>query len=194
MDNGIDAAARAKARSALRNLLDSAAGPRLPARWRPLTASGLARAVIGIGGLLIALSMFGVLRRVSPGQGTDQPREFEAADRRQPRGEAWRALQGHTRSDAPDAAPGGFGLGFGGISIEDREGRTVVAAPSGRVGLDLLSLLTLDVKVRRLELDGLVLKLRVAPNGELSMAAARSTDAATFECAARRRPEAQGGP
>ena len=61
MDDGIDAAARAKARSALRNLLKSAAGPRLPARWRPLTASGLARAAIGIGGLLIALFMFGFL-------------------------------------------------------------------------------------------------------------------------------------
>ncbi len=191
MDNGIDAAARAKARSALRNLLDSAAGPRLPARWRPLTASGLARAVIGIGGLLIALSMFGVLSAaylLAKGPiNLESLKPRIVASLEEKLGERYKVTLGPTHLMR---APGGFGLGFGGISIEDREGRTVVAAPSGRVGLDLLSLLTLDVKVRRLELDGLVLKLRVAPNGELSMAAARSTDAATFEL---RGPPPAGG-
>jgi hypothetical protein len=79
--------------------------------------------------------------------------------------------------------PNGLGLRFGGIQINDRDGRTVVAAPSGRVGLDILSLLQLEVKVRRLELDGLVLKLRVRPDGAITVAAAPSTEAATIEVA-----------
>ncbi|MFZ2109092.1 MAG: hypothetical protein WAV18_27595, partial [Roseiarcus sp.] len=65
--------------------------------------------------------------------------------------------------------PSGVGLGFGGIQIRDGEGRTVVSAPGGRVGLDVVALLALNVKVRRLELDGLVLKLRVRPDGALSV-------------------------
>ena len=80
---------------------------------------------------------------------------------------------------------------FGGIQINDREGRTVVAAPGGRVGLDLMSLFGLDVKVRRLELDGLVLKLHVRPDGTLTVAAAPSTEAATIEIPSP--PGGQGG-
>ena len=37
--------------------------------------------------------------------------------------------------------PSGVGLGFGGIQIRDGEGRTVVSAPGGRVGLDVVALL-----------------------------------------------------
>ena len=77
--------------------------------------------------------------------------------------------------------PSGIGLGFGGIQIRDADGRTVVSAPGGRIGLDLLALLGLEVKVRRLELDGLVLKLRVGPDGALWVAAAGATDAAAIE-------------
>ena len=77
--------------------------------------------------------------------------------------------------------PSGVGLGFGGIQIRDGEGRTVVSAPGGRVGLDVVALLALDVKVRRLELDGLVLKLRVRPDGALSVAAAGASDATSIE-------------
>ena len=77
--------------------------------------------------------------------------------------------------------PSGVGLGFGGIQIRDGEGRTVVSAPGGRVGLDVVALLALNVKVRRLELDGLVLKLRVRPDGALSVAAAGASDATSIE-------------
>ena len=69
----------------------------------------------------------------------------------------------------------------------------MVAAPGGRVGLDILSLLQFDVKVKRLELDGLVLKLRVRPDGAVTVAAGPSTEAATIEVAppaAARAPDA----
>ena len=76
---------------------------------------------------------------------------------------------------------GGVGLGFGGIVIRDRAGRAVLSAPAGRVGLDALSLLTLAIKVRRLELDGLDLRLRLRPDGALSIAAAADPTATTIE-------------
>ena len=67
--------------------------------------------------------------------------------------------------------PHGVGIGFGGLTIKDPQGRAVVSAPGGRIGLDAFALLRLDVKVRRLELDGLQLALRVDANGDLSLSA-----------------------
>ena len=66
----------------------------------------------------------------------------------------------------------GVGLGFKGFTVRDAAGRTVLSAPSGKVGLDLLNLPLLDVRVSRLELDGLDLRLRVAADGALSLAVA----------------------
>ena len=54
----------------------------------------------------------------------------------------------------------------------------MVSAPGGRIGLDALALFSLAVKVRRLELDGLQLALRVGPNGELSLSAGDADAAA----------------
>ena len=68
----------------------------------------------------------------------------------------------------------GVGLGFRGLAIRDSSGRLVVSAPGGRIGLDALALFSLAVKVRRLELDGLQLALRVGRNGELSLSAGDS--------------------
>ncbi len=67
--------------------------------------------------------------------------------------------------------PHGVGIGFTGLSIRDPQGRVVVDAPGGRIGLDAFALLGLSIKVRRLELDGLQLALRVGPDGALSLAA-----------------------
>jgi hypothetical protein len=72
----------------------------------------------------------------------------------------------------------GVGIGFRGLSIRDSAGRLVVSAPGGRISLDALALLALGVKVRRLELDGLQLALRVGPNGELSLSAGNAEAAA----------------
>lgn len=65
----------------------------------------------------------------------------------------------------------GVGIGFRGLEIRDSFGRLVVSAPGGHIGLDALALLGLQVKVRRLELDGLQLALRVGADGELSVSA-----------------------
>ena len=67
--------------------------------------------------------------------------------------------------------PHGVGIGFSGLAVRDPQGRVVVNAPGGRIGLDAFALLGLQVKVRRLELDGLQLALRVGADGELSVAA-----------------------
>ncbi|HXT08582.1 MAG TPA: DUF3971 domain-containing protein [Roseiarcus sp.] len=72
----------------------------------------------------------------------------------------------------------GVGIGFRGLAIRDSAGRLVVSAPGGRIGLDALALFALDVKVRRLELDGLQLALRVGANGELSLSAGDADAAA----------------
>ena len=86
---------------------------------------------------------------------------------------------------------GGLALGFGGIAIRDFAGRPVLSAPSGRVGLDVWSLLRLEIKVHRLELDGLDLRLRVRPDGALSIAAAADADAATIDLPAPIPPDAE---
>jgi len=183
LNDSIDGADRAEARQTLRRLLNSAAGPRLRSRWRPLTASGLVRAAIGIVGFVIALAglcMVGFAWLLSSG-----PIDLERF-----RPNLLAALQERIGSRGVvslgpvylthSAGGYGLGLGFGGIKIADSQGRTLVAAPSGRIGLDVLSLLIFDVSVRRLELDGLELNLHVAKNGAISVAAARSPDAASF--------------
>ena len=86
---------------------------------------------------------------------------------------------------------GGVALGFGGISIRDSGGRPVLSAPGGRVGLDVWSLLKLEVKVHRLELDGLDLRLWVRPDGALSIAADADADAATIDLPAPLPPGAE---
>jgi hypothetical protein len=71
----------------------------------------------------------------------------------------------------------GLGLGFKGLTVRDAAGRTVLSAPSGKVGLDPFSAALLDVRVRRLELDGLDLRMRVAADGALSLAVANDSGA-----------------
>ena len=66
----------------------------------------------------------------------------------------------------------GVGLGFKGLTIRDAAGRTVLSAPGGKVGLNPFALAMPEVEVRRLELDGLDLRLRVAADGALSLAVA----------------------
>jgi hypothetical protein len=71
----------------------------------------------------------------------------------------------------------GVGLGFKGFTVRDAAGRTVLSAPSGKLGLDPFTLPFLDVRVSRLELDGLDMRLRVAANGALSLAVASDSGA-----------------
>lgn len=150
--------------------------------WRPVTLGGLARAALGVSGLLLVLAMVFVgvfvavlahgpinLENLKP----SIARSLE--DRLGPR---YKVAIGPM---ALMRGPSGLGLGFGGIEIRDAQGRVIVAAPSGKVGLDVLSLMMLEVKVRRLELDGLEVKMRVRPDGSLSVAASSVKDAASLE-------------
>ena len=67
--------------------------------------------------------------------------------------------------------PNGLGLGFRGLKLRDPQGRAVVDAPGGRIGLDALALLAGSVKVRSLVLDGLQIALRIGADGGLSLSA-----------------------
>ena len=147
-----------------------------------MSARGLARAAAGLGGLVLALALAlsgGFFYLLATG-----PVSLESLKPSLTRSLEERLGAGYRVSIGPTSlmrGPSGIGLGFGGIQIRDADGRTVVSAPGGRIGLDIVALLGLEVKVRRLELDGLVLKLRVRPDGALSVAAAGATDAPAIE-------------
>ena len=74
----------------------------------------------------------------------------------------------------------GVGLGFRGLKVRDDEGRTVLSAPTGKIGLDPFAALLAQVKVRRLELDELEMRLRVASDGSLSIAVSGDQGAAAI--------------
>ncbi len=183
MNEVIDGAERARARQALRHLIESAAGPRLRTRWRPLTVSGLARATIGVCGFLIAfvgLCLVGVAGIVATGSvNLESLRPTLLAALQERLGPQYRVSLASTYLTHSEHGFG-LGLGFGGIEIDDRAGRALLSAPRGRIGLDPLSLLRFDVSVRRLELEGLSLSLRVHADGAISIAAAGSPDAASL--------------
>ena len=183
MSDRIDGAERARARLALRHLLDSAAGPRLETRARKLSVSGLARVLIGVVGLVVALvgvAVVGFAYLVSNGPiDLDRFKPTLLAALQERLGRSYEVSLGST-SLTHASAGFGLGLGFTDIRISDAQGRTLIAAPSGRIGLDFFSLLTFDVSVRRLELDGLVLNLHVAKSGEIAIAAAGNRDAASL--------------
>ena len=166
----------------MQRLLRSGQGPTLPATRTLVTARGLLRALAGIGGiaLVVALAALGVFFLLLGSGPIDvdalNPRIAQSLEERL--GARYAVAIGKTYLMRLD---GGVALGFGGITIRDRAGRTVLSAPGGRVGLDSLSLLTLEIKVRRLELDGLDLRLRLRPDGALSIAAAPDSTAAPIE-------------
>jgi hypothetical protein len=182
--SGIDAPERAKARGAMRSLVSSAEGPRLRRSWRRFSGRALLRAGLGLCGLALALAILAaialfILLATGP-INLESLKPRIAMSLEEKFGGKYKVSIGPT---SLTRGPSGLGLRFGGIQINDLDGRTVVAAPSGRVGLDIWSLLRLEVKVRRLELNGLVLRLHVRPDGAISVAAAPSTEAAPIEVA-----------
>ena len=195
MNHRIDAFAKAKAKAALRKLLDTAAGPRLATRRRIVTARGCARAILVVAGAAIGAAFLAAVALVVVfAQGPIDLESLKpriAASLQQKIGDRYRVTIGPTFLMRTGA---GLALGFKGMEIADADGRRVVVAPGGQVGLDVLALLTLEVRVRRLELDGLIVKLRVRPDGAISVAAASSDDSKTLEIAAAPAPQAPPTP
>ncbi len=169
---------RARARSAMRSMAADGEGPRLRSRWRRISAGRvthvclrtveLIAALFIVGGLALAsLLARGPLRLVGMHDQIQTSLQERVGDRY-----------------AIDLGPTylmhdswGVGLGFKGFTVRDAAGRTVLSAPSGKIGLDPFAAALLDVRVRRLELDGLDLRLRVAADGALSLAVASDSGA-----------------
>jgi hypothetical protein len=190
---GIDATTRSKARAAILHLLHSGGGgASLRRRRRPLFGRRARRVAFGavlVAVLVAAATVGGLALLLSWG-----PINLESLNPRIASSLQERLGPRYVVSIGPTSlmrGGGGVVLGFGGIAIHDSAGRPVLSAPSGRVGLDLWSLLTLEIKVHRLELDGLDLRLTVRPDGALSVAAAADADAATIDLPAPIPPGAE---
>src|SRR5271163_2699193 len=169
---------RARARAAMRGMAADCEGPRLRSRWRRISTRRIAHiclrtvefaaALFIVGGLVLASVLArGPIRLV----GLHDQIEASLQERV---GDSYALTLGPTYIMHDSW---GVGLGFKGLTLRDAAGRTVLAAPSGKVGLDPFALALLDVKVRRLELDGLDLRLRVADDGALSLAVASDSGA-----------------
>ncbi len=169
---------RARARSAVRSMAADAEGPRLRSRWGGIRARHITHvclrtveviaALFIIGGLALAsLLARGPLRLVGMHEQIQSSLQERVGDR-------YALVLGPTYLMHDSW---GVGLGFKGLTVRDAEGRTVLSAPGGKLGLDPFSAARLDVRVRRLELDGLDLRLRVAADGALSLAVANDSGA-----------------
>jgi hypothetical protein len=162
----------------MRSMAADAEGPRLRSRWRRVGAGRITHICLRtvefiavlfiVGGLALAsLLARGPLRLVGMHDQIQTSLQERVGDRY-----------------AIDLGPTylmhdswGVGLGFKGLTVRDAAGRTVLSAPSGKIGLDPFAAALLDVRVRRLELDGLDLRLRVAADGALSLAVASDSGA-----------------
>ena len=153
-------------------------GPRLRSRWRRISAGRITHiclrtvefvaALFIIGGLALAsLLARGPLRLVGLHDQIQTSLQERVGDR-------YAIVLGPTYLMHNSW---GVGLGFKGLTVRDAAGRTVLSAPSGKLGLDPFAAAMLDVRVRRLELDGLDLRLRVAADGALSLAVASNSGA-----------------
>src|SRR5271163_1009735 len=169
---------RARARAAVRGMAADAQGPRLPSRWRRIGAGRVTHvclrtvefiaALFIVGGLALAsLLARGPLRLVGMHDQIQTSLQERVGDR-------YAIVLGPTYLMHDSW---GVGLGFKGFTVRDAAGRTVLSAPSGKLGLDPFAAALLDVRVRRLELDGLDLRLRVAADGALSLAVAGDSGA-----------------
>ncbi|MBV9908486.1 MAG: AsmA-like C-terminal domain-containing protein [Hyphomicrobiales bacterium] len=169
---------RARARAAVRGMAADAQGPRLRSRWPRIPASRLTHvclrtvefvaALFIVGGLALAsLLARGPLRLVGMHDQIQTSLQERVGDR-------YAIALGPTYLMHDSW---GVGLGFKGFTVRDAAGRTVLSAPSGKLGLDPFTLPFLDVRVSRLELDGLDMRLRVAADGALSLAVASDSGA-----------------
>ena len=162
----------------MRGMAADAQGPRLRSRWRRIGAGRITHvclrtvefiaALFIVGGLALAsLLARGPLRLVGMHDQIQTSLQERVGDR-------YAIALGPTYLMHDSW---GVGLGFKGLTVRDAAGRMVLSAPSGKLGLDPFAAAMLDVRVRRLELDGLDLRLRVAADGALSLAVANDSGA-----------------
>ena len=170
----------------MRSLAADCEGPRLPSRWRLVGGRRLAHvclrtvefiaALFILGGLVLASMLArGPIRLVGMHDKIQSSLQERIGDR-------YAIALGPTYVMHDSW---GVGLGFKGFTVRDAGGRTVLFAPSGKVGLDPFAAAVAGVRVRRLELDGLDLRLHVAENGALSLAVASDSGATPIPLPAR---------
>src|SRR5271157_3562651 len=161
----------------MREMCDSAAGPRLPVRRTRARRTARVVARVAEAAAVVALLAVVVLAACL----ANGPIYLETLHDRIASSLQERAGDRYAIDLGPTYLmhdSWGLGLGFRRLTVRDAAGRTVLAAPAGKIGLDTLALLLAQVKVRRLELDGLDLRLRVAADGALSIAVSGDGSAA----------------
>ena len=175
----VGARARARARFAMRRMCESAAGPRLSTPVRRTRGGRIARVVARVAeaaALVALLAVVTLAARLANGPIYLLALHDRIASSLQERaGDSYAIDLGPTYLMHDSW---GLGLGFRRLTVRDAAGRTVLAAPAGKIGLDTFDLFLAQVKVRRLELDGLNLRLRVAADGALSIAVSGDGSAA----------------
>ena len=163
----------------MRRMVDSAEGPRLSARARRVGIGRIAHVFGRLAELALLFAILGALAlaiRLANGPiYLDGLHDTIASSLQDRAGDRYAIELGPTYIMHNSW---GAGLGFRGLTVRDAAGRTVLSAPTGKIGLDLFALFLAQVKVRRLELDGLDMRLRVAEDGALSIAVSGDAGAA----------------
>jgi hypothetical protein len=165
-----NAAARASAKHTFHALIARAGGAPLTQRRRG-RGRGVAFFCAGLVGAIVAIVLLGVgaialwLSQGPIDLASFGPRIASALDERF--GHRYAFTLGPTALEHTDQ---GLAVSFQGVVIKDAKGRTLIDAPRGAVGLDLASLAMLDVRPKRLDLSGVTLRLRILPDGTLTVA------------------------
>ena len=178
----------------MQRLLRSGRGPALPRTWRLVTARGLLRALAGDRRARLRLGAGGARRLCLPARlGPDRRRRLESAHRPEPGGAPGNALRRRDRPDLPHAhgRRRRARLRRHHHPRPRRPHRPFRARRPGRPRRAFAA----DVRDQsaRLELDGLDLRLRLRPDGALSIAAAADSTAATIELPAPAASEVGAG-
>ena len=163
----------------MRRMVDSAEGPRLSTRARRVGIGRIAHVFARLAELALLFAILGALAlaiRLANGPiYLDGLHDTIASSLQNRAGDRYAIELGPTYIMHDSW---GAGLGFRGLTVRDAAGRTVLSAPTGKIGLDPFALFLAQVKVRRLELDGLDMRLRVAEDGALSIAVSGDAGAA----------------
>jgi hypothetical protein len=164
----------------MRRMCESAAGPRLAAPVRGARARRIARVVARVAeaaALVALLAVAALAARLAHGPiYLQELHDRIASSLQECAGDRYAIDLGPTYLMMHNSW--GLALGFRRLIVRDAAGRTVLAAPAGKIGLEPFALFLAQVKVRRLELDSLDLRLRVAADGALSIAVSGDGSAA----------------